>query len=130
MDKEEANEKHQSGFQIAKEAYKQTQERINQSWFGRTVDWIGDNFGAFFRQGSKEIAQILPAFPDGVRPVEELGTMGNPTQWEVNQERGNVHGKEQSVSRATFERDPGYEAWLDQQAAERKPPSNERGVSM
>ncbi len=47
---------------------------------------------AALRQGAKEIAQILPAFPDGVRPVEEAGTLGNPTQAMVTQEIGTFHG--------------------------------------
>ena len=35
------------------------------------------------RQGQKELAQILPAFNDGIKPVEEPGTLGNPVQREV-----------------------------------------------
>jgi hypothetical protein len=31
------------------------------------------------RQGTKEIAQLLKAFPDGVQLIEEPGTLGNPT---------------------------------------------------
>jgi hypothetical protein len=38
------------------------------------------------RQGSKELAQVLPAFPDSVRPVEEPGAMGNPTQQMVTEQ--------------------------------------------
>jgi len=38
------------------------------------------------RQGSKELAQILPAFPESVRTVEEPGTMGNPTPQQVTQQ--------------------------------------------
>ena len=34
---------------------------------------------AALRQGSKEISQILEAFPDSVQVVEEPGTLGNPT---------------------------------------------------
>lgn len=34
---------------------------------------------AAIRQGSKELAQILPALPNSVRVVEEPGTLGNPT---------------------------------------------------
>jgi hypothetical protein len=61
-------------------------EAINQSRVGKIADWFADNFGAFTRQGAKELAQVLPAFPDSVKPVEELGTLGNPTQLEVNEE--------------------------------------------
>jgi hypothetical protein len=38
------------------------------------------------RQGSKEIAQVLPAFPESVRTVEEPGTMGNPTPQQVTEQ--------------------------------------------
>jgi hypothetical protein len=38
---------------------------------------------AFFRQGLKELAQIVPAFPESVRVVEEPGALGNPTPVEV-----------------------------------------------
>ena len=34
---------------------------------------------AFVRQGGKETGQVLQAFPDSMRPVEEPGTLGNPT---------------------------------------------------
>jgi hypothetical protein len=106
-----------SWFQIAADAARQMRESVNRSWFGRTIDWIGRNFGAFVRQGSKEFAQVLAAFPESVRPVEELGTMGNPTQLEVNQEKGNL-----------FQRNKGYEEWLDGRAASaRKPPENDMG---
>jgi len=40
------------------------------------------------RMGAKELAQALPAFPDSIRPVEEVGMPGNPTQMAVNQENG------------------------------------------
>jgi hypothetical protein len=58
-------------------------------------------FWAAWRQGLKELGQALPAFPDSIRPVEELGTMGNPTQAMVTQEIG------------TF---PGYQAMFDSYA--------------
>jgi hypothetical protein len=35
---------------------------------------------AWFRQGGKEVGQALPALPTSIRPVEEVGTLGNPTQ--------------------------------------------------
>lgn len=39
---------------------------------------------AWVRAGTKEIAQILPAFPaHSIQPVEELGLFGNPTQHQV-----------------------------------------------
>ncbi len=40
---------------------------------------------AFVRQGAKETAQVLPAFPDSMRVVEEPGALGNPTQVEIFQ---------------------------------------------
>jgi hypothetical protein len=92
---------------------RQFNERVRQSWIGRTAGWIDENIMpamyAFTRQGAKEFAQVLPAFPDSVKPVEELGTMGNPTQLSVNQEQGNS---------SLYQRDKGYEEWLDWRAAE------------
>ena len=41
---------------------------------------------AALRQGAKEAAQALPAFPDSVRPVEEPGTLGVPTQQMVTEQ--------------------------------------------
>jgi hypothetical protein len=41
---------------------------------------------AALRQGSKELAQALPALPDSIRPVEEPGTMGNPTPQQVTEQ--------------------------------------------
>ena len=41
---------------------------------------------AWLRQGTKEIAQALPALPSSVRPIEEPGMMGVPTPHMVNQE--------------------------------------------
>jgi hypothetical protein len=61
---------------------------------------------ASWRQGLKELAQVLPAFPDGVRPVEEPGQMGNPTQAMVTQQVGTVEG---------------YRAMLDERAARAQP---------
>ena len=44
---------------------------------------------AMIRLGPKELAQILPAFPDSVRPIEEPGLPGNLTPQEVvNQKHG------------------------------------------
>lgn len=47
---------------------------------------------AALRQGAKELAQALPAFPDSVRPIEEPGTLGNPTQAMITEEIGTFHG--------------------------------------
>jgi hypothetical protein len=41
---------------------------------------------AAVRQGAKELAQALPALPQSIRPIEEPGTMGNPTQQMVTEE--------------------------------------------
>lgn len=43
---------------------------------------------AWFRQGSKEFAQALPALPGSIRVVEEPGTLGNPTQQIVTEQSG------------------------------------------
>jgi hypothetical protein len=44
---------------------------------------------AMMRQGAKEIAQALPAFPaHGVQPVEEPGLVGNLTPQEIVQDKG------------------------------------------
>lgn len=44
---------------------------------------------AMTRQGAKEIAQVLPAFPaHGVQPVEEPGLAGNLTPQEVASDKG------------------------------------------
>jgi hypothetical protein len=48
---------------------------------------------AMLRAGTKELAQVLPAFPGhGVQPVEEPGLAGNLTPQEI------VHGKSQYES--------------------------------
>jgi hypothetical protein len=50
---------------------------------------IGDgHLAAFLRQGHKEIAQALVAFPQGMHIVEEPGLAGNPTQMEVREQKG------------------------------------------
>ena len=56
---------------------------------------------AMLRMGTKEAAQVLPAFPDSIRPLEELGTVGNPTQLDVNQEKG---------------KESPYQQWLESRA--------------
>ena len=40
---------------------------------------------AWVRQGSKEFAQGLPATRDSIRPVEEPGTLGNPTPQQITE---------------------------------------------
>lgn len=42
---------------------------------------------AWLRAGHKEIAQVLPAFPDSVRVVEEPGLPGNLTPQEVTAQK-------------------------------------------
>ncbi|MBY0589147.1 hypothetical protein K2X85_18385 [bacterium] len=42
------------------------------------------------RQGLKELAQYLPAFPENPRPIEEPGMMGNPTQQMVTEQSGTL----------------------------------------
>lgn len=71
---------------------------------GKTQAKIGaGHLGAMARSGAKELAQILPAFPDSVKPVEELGAFGNPTQLDVNQEKG---------------KESPYHQWLESRAKE------------
>lgn len=38
------------------------------------------------RQGAKELSQALPALPESIRPVEEPGTIGNPTPQQVTEQ--------------------------------------------
>lgn len=53
---------------------------------------------AALRQGSKEIAQnVLPAFPDSARPIEEPGTLGNPTPQMVTAQAGTFQSYEQML---------------------------------
>lgn len=49
------------------------------------------------RQGLKELAQALPAFPDSVRPVEEPGVFGNPTPQIVTDQMGVERGSYQEM---------------------------------
>ncbi len=46
---------------------------------------------AFVRVGLKELAQIMPAFPDSVKPIEEPGLPGNLTPQEVVHQK---HGRD------------------------------------
>jgi len=70
--------------------------------------WGAGHLKAMGRAGAKELAQILAAFPESVRPVEEPGLVGNLTPQEIVQDkksyekmldgyaaRGSVHGREQ-----------------------------------
>ncbi len=51
---------------------------------------------AMFRAGFKELAQVLPAFPEGIRPVEEQGLAGNPTPQIVTEQMGNSTSQDQA----------------------------------
>jgi hypothetical protein len=80
---------------------------------GKRWDQGAATMWAAWRQGLKELAQALPAFPTSVRPVEELGGFANPTQMEVSQDKGE------------------YQRWLDgrrQEATTREPQPPEMGT--
>jgi hypothetical protein len=71
---------------------------------------IGEGHAAaMFRAGLKELAQILPAFPDGVRPVEESGLAGNATPQIITEQMG-------------------HDAWLAERSATLPAKQNERGM--
>lgn len=72
---------------------------------------------AWLRQGTKEVAQALPAFPNSIRPVEEVGMMGNPTQQMVTQQ---VKGEDfQALLQKYADRGQGItESQRDQQRQE------------
>lgn len=57
-----------------------------------------------WRQGLGELAQVLPAFPDSVRPVHELGAMGAPTPQLIT-EQSRLHDDDERV----VEQDRGLE---------------------
>jgi hypothetical protein len=59
---------------------------------------FGAPLSAALRQGAKEIAQALPAFPESVRPVEEPGTLGNPTQSLVTEQITGDRGYSEMVN--------------------------------
>jgi hypothetical protein len=44
---------------------------------------IGPEVPAMGRAGLKEITPLLSAFPDGMKPVEEMGMFGNKTPQEI-----------------------------------------------
>ena len=48
---------------------------------------VGSEVQAMGRAGLKEIAQILPAFPESVKPVEEMGMFLNKTPQEIYREK-------------------------------------------
>lgn len=49
---------------------------------------IGATHGqAMIRSGLKELTQILPAFPDSIKPIEEPGLSGNALPQEVFRDR-------------------------------------------
>lgn len=53
-----------------------------------TTGKIGQTHAAgMWRAGMKELSQILPAFPESVKPVEEVGLAGNALPQEVFQDR-------------------------------------------
>ena len=45
---------------------------------------------AMARSGIKELSQILPAFPDSVKPIEEYGLWGNNLPQEIFEEKKSV----------------------------------------
>lgn len=53
---------------------------------------------AAVRQGTKELAHnLLPAFPDSARPIEEPGTLGNPTPQMITEQMGTLDGYNQMM---------------------------------
>jgi hypothetical protein len=67
--------------------FRQTIDAMKGIW--DRIPTIGrGHAAAWFRAGHKELAQnILPAFPSDPRPIEEPGLVGNPTNYEVSQQR-------------------------------------------
>ncbi len=66
--------------------------------------WVGENVMpdvyAKVRQGAKEFEQVIPAFPDSIRTIDEPGTLGCPTQLSVNLENGTYDEWQESKQRA------------------------------
>ena len=54
---------------------------------------------AFARQGAKELSQALKAFPDSLHPVEEPGTLGNPTMQMITEQMRGTDSYEQFLDR-------------------------------
>jgi hypothetical protein len=55
----------------------------SQSWENAPAKFGQGAVQAMLRVGSKELAQMLPAFPDSIKPIEEPGLPGNLTPQEV-----------------------------------------------
>jgi hypothetical protein len=52
--------------------------------------WVGKGHAmGMARLGWKELGHVVVAFPSAPQAMEEAGTAGNPTQLEVNVEKGN-----------------------------------------
>lgn len=95
----------------------QPQNQTDRSFMQKRVEavkqwWqdlrIGDGHAAAMaRLGFKEVAQALPAFPEStIRPVEEPGLFGNPTQIMVTDEMGYKQPPEGGSFHRTHERKP------------------------
>jgi hypothetical protein len=70
------------------------------------------HFMAWIREGFKELAQALEAFPgQGIHHVEEAGLVGNPTPQIVTQEMGASYQDllREASQRAAPEQDLGME---------------------
>ncbi len=59
---------------------------LQEQWERAKVE-VGAQAMASIRQGAGEMAQMLPAFPDSIRPVEEPGGVGNPVSQDLYRER-------------------------------------------
>jgi len=56
---------------------------------------IGEGHGeAWIRAGLDELAQVLPAFPDGIHPVDEPGLFGSVTPAIATDQMGYGHHQE------------------------------------
>ncbi len=95
----------------------QSRSQAEKGFVGKRVDavkqwWqdlrIGDGHAAAMgRLGLKELAQALPAFPEStIRPVEEPGLYGNPTQIMVTDEMGYRQPPEGHADHRTNEQKP------------------------
>lgn len=54
---------------------------------------------AGLRQGVKELTPLLKAFPDSMHPIEEPGTLGNPTMQMVTEQMRGTESYEQMLDR-------------------------------
>lgn len=71
------------------------------------------HFMAWIREGFKEIAQALEAFPgQGIHHVEEAGLVGNPTPQLVTREMG-VTGYQDLLREAQERGSPGPEQQME-----------------